>query len=188
MISIPWEKMCDSHFRKNHAVLTPVHCSTLLSAFTNWVPYTTTLTNMDKYLINQIHPLKCKCHQGLRMCMGILQVVIKRCCICFFIICSVLFSFFPLMLLCLRGYGIPGFRAKCHVVFLVCRVRIIVFMRMGRLCGRWQTESPRSVEKKANARASLRLFVFLSRSLHLSICVSWCLSIYSSFTQNVAIV
>lgn len=36
--------------------------------------------------------------------------------------------------------------AKCHSVFLATGVGIIVFMRMGMLCGRWQTESPHSVK------------------------------------------
>lgn len=81
--------------------------------------------------------LKCKCHQDFSLLICVLQVVTERRYICFSVICAcfVFFCFFvfffPLMLLCLRGSTRPGFRAKCHVVFLVSRVRIIVFYEDG---------------------------------------------------------
>lgn len=116
---------------------------------------------------------KCKCHQDVIVCSCILQVVTMQCYICFSVIWSVSGIFF---FSCPCGKARPGFKTKCHVVFSVSRVRIIVFMRMGRLCGCWQTESPHCVEQTSNARASLVplfLSISLTSSLHLGVLVSF---------------
>lgn len=74
----------------------------------------------------------------------LLLLFIALLCLFLFNLLGSIFFFFISIMFC--ASSIPGFRAKCHFVFLADPVRVIVFMRMGMLRGRWQTESAGSVE------------------------------------------